>query len=42
VAGFATLYLLWGSTFLAIKFAVETLPPLLMAAGRFLVAGLIL
>jgi drug/metabolite transporter (DMT)-like permease len=42
VAGFATLYLLWGSTFLGIKFAVETLPPLLMAAGRFLGAGLIL
>src|SRR5690242_12651490 len=39
VAGFAALYLLWGSTFLGIKFAVESIPPLLMAAGRFLLAG---
>jgi drug/metabolite transporter (DMT)-like permease len=42
VAGFATLYLVWGSTFLGIKFAIETLPPLLMAGGRFLLAGVIL
>src|SRR5262249_5368902 len=42
VAGFATLYLLWGSTFLAIKLAIDTLPPLLMAGARFLVAGVIL
>ena len=33
------LYLVWGSTYLAIKVAVETLPPYLMLAGRFLVAG---
>src|SRR5436309_1236090 len=39
VAGFAALYLVWGSTYLAIKFAVETMPPLLMAGVRFLVAG---
>src|SRR6476661_6068674 len=42
VAGFATLYLVWGSTYLGIKLAVETLPPLLMAGSRFLVAGLVL
>ena len=42
VAGFAAIYLLWGSTYLGIKFAVETLPPLLMAGGRFLLAGSIL
>lgn len=42
VAGFAVLYLVWGSTYLGIKFAVETLPPLLMAGSRFLLAGLIL
>ncbi len=35
-------YLVWGSTYLAIRFAVETLPPFLMAATRFLVAGSIL
>src|SRR5262245_14437423 len=42
VAGFATLYLVWGSTYLGIKFAVETIPPFLMAAARFLLAGGIL
>jgi drug/metabolite transporter (DMT)-like permease len=38
-AGFATLYLVWGSTYLGIKFAIETLPPFLMAGCRFLLAG---
>jgi len=32
-------YLIWGSTYLAIAIAVETLPPLLSAGIRFLVAG---
>ena len=35
-------YVVWGSTYLAIRFAVETLPPLLMAGVRFLVAGAVL
>ncbi len=35
-------YIVWGSTYLAIRFAVESMPPLLMAATRFLVAGVIL
>ncbi|MGI5524624.1 EamA family transporter [Micromonospora sp. CA-259024] len=35
-------YLLWGSTYLAIRIAVETLPPLMSATLRFTVAGLIL
>ncbi len=35
-------YLTWGSTYLAIRFAVETLPPFLMAASRFIVSGAIL
>src|ERR1051325_3763470 len=39
---FATLYVVWGSTYLAIKYAVQTIPPYLMAGGRFLVSGLIL
>jgi drug/metabolite transporter (DMT)-like permease len=39
---FAVVYLVWGSTFLGIRVAVETLPPLSMAAVRFLVAGPIL
>ena len=36
---FAALYLIWGSTYLAIRFTIETLPPFLMAGFRFLVAG---
>ena len=32
-------YLIWGSTYLAIRYAVETLPPFLMAAARFVVSG---
>ena len=36
---FAIIYLIWGSTFLAILFAVQTIPPFLMAGARFLVAG---
>ena len=35
-------YIVWGSTYLAIRFAVETIPPFLMAGTRFLVSGLIL
>jgi drug/metabolite transporter (DMT)-like permease len=36
------LYLVWGSTYLGIAVAVETIPPFLMAAVRFSLAGLIL
>jgi len=36
---FATIYLVWGSTYLAIRVAVETMPPFAMAATRFLIAG---
>lgn len=42
VSAFAVVYLVWGSTFLGIRVAVETLPPLSMAAVRFLIAGPIL
>ena len=42
VAGLATLYLVWGSTYLAIRVAVETLPPFLMSGFRFLVAAAVL
>ena len=41
-SAFGVVYLVWGSTFLGIRVAVETLPPLSMAAVRFLVAGPIL
>jgi drug/metabolite transporter (DMT)-like permease len=40
--GLAILYGVWGSTYLAIAVAVETLPPFLMAAVRFGLAGLVL
>jgi drug/metabolite transporter (DMT)-like permease len=39
IAAFAAVYIVWGSTYLAIRFAIETLPPLLMAGVRFVVAG---
>ena len=41
-AAFAALYVIWGSTYLAIRFAIETIPPLLMAGARFLLAGFIM
>lgn len=42
MAAFAALYLIWGSTYLAILVAIETLPPFLMAGVRFVIAGAIL
>ena len=39
VLAFATIYLVWGSTYLAIRVAVESMPPFAMAACRFLIAG---
>ncbi len=42
ILSLAALYLIWGSTYLAIRFAIETLPPFFMAGIRFLIAGSIL
>ena len=42
IAAFAAIYIIWGSTYLAIVFAIETLPPFLMAGLRFLLAGTLL
>ena len=42
VAAFAALYIVWGSTYLAIRLVVETMPPFFMAGVRFALAGLIL
>ena len=42
IAAFATIYLVWGSTFLAIRIGVQQLPPLLFAGLRFLLAGTLL
>jgi drug/metabolite transporter (DMT)-like permease len=41
-AAFAALYLIWGSTYLAIRIAVESAPPFLLAGLRFVAAGMIL
>src|SRR5512138_2738076 len=41
-AAMIAVYIAWGSTYLAIRFAVETMPPFLMAAVRFLIAGSLL
>lgn len=42
VAAFAALYIVWGSTYLAIRYAVETIPPFLLGGGRFVISGAIL
>lgn len=36
---FAAVYVLWGSTYLFIKFAIDTIPPFLLGASRFVVSG---
>jgi drug/metabolite transporter (DMT)-like permease len=40
--GLVTLYVVWSSTYLAIRYALESIPPFYMAASRFLIAGIIL
>jgi drug/metabolite transporter (DMT)-like permease len=42
IAAFFAVYIFWGSTYLAIKYAIETLPPFLMAGARFAFAGSVL
>ena len=42
ILAFAAIYLIWGSTYLGIRIAIESMPPFLMASARFLVAGSIL
>lgn len=42
LAALAAIYLIWGSTYLAIRWAVETIPPFLMAGTRFFIAGALL
>jgi drug/metabolite transporter (DMT)-like permease len=41
-AGMLVIYIVWGSTYLGMRFAIETMPPFLMASFRFLTAGAIL
>lgn len=42
IASFLAVYLIWGSTYLGIRFAIETIPPFTLAAARFGLAGLIM
>ena len=42
LVAFAAVYLIWGSTYLAIRWAIDTMPTFLMAGARFLVAGAVL
>lgn len=42
IAAFAVVYVIWGSTYLGIRFAIETIPPFIMAGVRFLIAGSLL
>jgi drug/metabolite transporter (DMT)-like permease len=42
ILAFAAIYLIWGSTYLGIRVAVETMPPFLMAGMRFAIAGAVL
>ena len=42
IAAFAALYIIWGSTYLGIKYAIETIPPFFMAGARFIIAGLLM
>jgi drug/metabolite transporter (DMT)-like permease len=42
ITAFAALYLIWGSTYLGILFAIQSIPPFLMAGARFFLAGAIM
>jgi len=42
VAAFAAVYIIWGSTYLGIHLAIQSIPPFLMAGARFLIAGTLL
>jgi drug/metabolite transporter (DMT)-like permease len=39
VLAFTAIYVIWGSTYLGMRVAIETMPPFFMAAARFLIAG---
>lgn len=42
VLAFATVYLVWGSTYFFIQKAVHGFPPFLLGATRFLIAGILM
>ena len=41
-AAFAVVCIVWGTTYLAIRIAVRTIPPMLLTGTRFFIAGLVL
>jgi drug/metabolite transporter (DMT)-like permease len=42
ILAFAAIYIIWGSTYTGIKYAIQTMPPLLMSGFRYFTAGLIM
>ncbi len=42
LSAFGAVYLIWGSTYLGIRLAIDSFPPLLMSGGRFVIAGVVL
>src|SRR4030065_2313636 len=42
IVAFAAVYIIWGSTYVAIRSGVQQLPPALFAGSRFVVAGILL
>ncbi len=42
ILAFAAIYIIWGTTYLFIRIAIETMPPFFMAGARFLIAGTLL
>jgi drug/metabolite transporter (DMT)-like permease len=41
IAAFAAIYIIWGTTYLGIRIAIETIPPFLMVGTRFIIAGIV-
>ncbi len=42
VLAFAAVYIIWGTTYLAIRIGIESMPPFIMAGIRYLIAGFLL
>ncbi len=42
ILAFAAIYIIWGTTYFAIRVAVQTIPPFFMAAARFLFSGMLI
>src|SRR5450631_4476388 len=42
ILAFAAIYIIWGTTYLAVKIGLETIPPFLMASLRYAMSGLLL